>query len=502
VAFKLYDTFGFPFDLIEVIGAEQRLTVDEKGFSQLMDKQRSLSTFHKGGKAHVEKLTKSLDGKKAETAFLGYEATTGEGRVLLLADATGSEVPTLATGQEGFLIADRTPFYAESGGQVGDKGEISSPGGKASVEDTFKIHKAFVHHVKVTKGAIKAGETLSLVVNEALRRRTMINHTATHMLHAALRKVLGDRVKQAGSLVDSQRFRFDFTFPRAISGDERTEIERLVNEEVRRGSRVVKAEMTYDEAIKQGALAFFDEKYGDRVRVIRVEGEGAPFSVELCGGTHLDEIGQIGFFKILSESSVASGVRRIEGITATEAMRYLTEREGLLRQIEGKLNTSGELALPKIEALAKRVTELEKENEKLKVKAVMGATTAGSGGPSLHDRAEMIGSLRVVTEHAAEASPKLLRTLVDQVRDKLKDNGIVALATVADGKAALCVGLTKDLVGRFDASKLIQPLAKELGGTGGGKADFAQAGGSDPAGIPRAFETLKVWLKANATGQA
>ncbi len=496
VAFKLYDTFGFPYDLIEVITREHNLGVDQKGFDERMAKQRSLSVFNKGErKEAIEKLTRAVQDNKWITTFTGYEGTVKEQSTLLgLFDENGAPLKAVTADKPAYLIFEETPFYAESGGQVGDNGNAEASSGDAEIVDTFKIGKAFVHEALVRKGTVTLGAQCRLVVDAGARKRTAINHTATHLLHAALRKTLGDRVKQAGSLVDGERLRFDFTFPRGVTPEERQQIEAQINDQVRQAATVSVEEMSYDDAIKSGALAFFDEKYGDRVRVVRVGGKEDPMSVELCGGTHLSNITDIAFFKILSESSVASGVRRIEAVTADGAIGYLLEREGYLRTIERALNTTAEIAPSKIEALLKDAVTLKKENEDLRLKVAQGATK-GDGGKALHDQTEDVGGLKVVAVEVPSANPKILRTLVDQVRDKLKQQSVVALACTAEGKVSLCVGLTKDLVGRFDAGKLIQPMAKALGGTGGGRGDFAQGGGPNVQEIPSAMAILKETLR-------
>jgi alanyl-tRNA synthetase len=334
-------------------------------------------------------------------------------------------------------------------------------------------------------------------VDEALRKRTAVNHTATHMLHAALRTTLGDRVKQAGSLVDPTRLRFDFTFPRSVTAEEKTKIENILNQEILAARPVEHREMSYDEAIKSGALAFFDEKYGDRVRVISMAGADKPFSVELCGGTHLKNSAEIGVFKIVSESSVASGVRRIEAITSERAIGYLNERDSLMSRLEEKLGAKSDDVSKKLDQLLEENRELKKANEQLRLKVAQGGARGGGEQAALWDKKETFGNLQVVMDQIPDADMKILRTLVDQIRDKLKERTLVLLAAAKDGKVTLCLGVTKDIADTFSASKILQPLAKEVGGTGGGRNDFAQAGGTDTAGIPRVFDAFRSWLKAN-----
>jgi alanyl-tRNA synthetase len=467
-----------------------------------MEKQRSLSTFNKGDHSAVtENIEKALEAHRWETPFLGYEKDLqSESELLLLLSLEGKEVKELSAGTSGIAVFDKTPFYAESGGQIGDKGEISAKGTKAFVESTSKSAKTFLHRIKVTEGTLKAGANYHLAVDAKLRRQTAINHTATHMLHAALRTVLGDRVKQAGSLVDPTRLRFDFTYPRAMTTEEITKVENIINERVVEDDEVTVREMGYDDAIKSGALAFFDEKYGDKVRVVRVGGNN-PFSVELCGGTHLSRTSEIGFFKVVSESSVASGVRRIEAITSATAFNFLQERNGMLRSIEEQLAVVGKAVPQKISQLQTQLKSLQKENEDLKLKLVQGGgggKSPADGGGSLWDRKVVIKDIQLVRELVPSVNPKILRTLVDQIRDKLKEKTIVCLASHTDGKVSMCVGLTKDLTEKWSASQIIQPLAAEVGGTGGGKADFAQAGGNNPDGFAKAVQALEEWVKNHA----
>ncbi len=492
VAFKLYDTFGFPYDLVEVICREHGLQVEEKVFQELMEKQRSLSSGPMGSvTGYLATLTKYLTEKRLETQFKGYDSLREIAKLVALFDSNGNEASLLKAGVNGFAIFDLTPFYAESGGQVGDSGTITHNETSAQVRDTVKVAKAFVHKVHVQTGEIKVGQSYTLEVDARSRKLAAINHTATHLLHAALRKVLGDRVKQAGSLVSPERLRFDFTFPRAATAEELAQIEGMVNAEIRLDLKVDVKEMPFDEAIKSGALAFFDEKYGDRVRVVKVGPKEAPFSVELCGGTHLSQISDIVFVKILGESSVASGTRRLEAITADAAIQYLLGKASVVREIEGKLATTE--VVKRIDQMASQIKTLSKENEDLKLKVARAGQ--GGGGGELYEKASRIGQYQLVAETIPSGSAKILRTLVDQVRDKLKEKTVVMLATTEDGKVSLCIGLTKDIAVQLDAGKLIRPLAEEVSGTGGGRPDFAQAGGSRPEGIPKAIEKLRSLLK-------
>ncbi|MBY0372238.1 alanine--tRNA ligase, partial [bacterium] len=424
IAFKLYDTFGFPLDLTATIAAEHQLTIDEKGFETLMEKQRSQSSFHKADAGGVaEAINKSLEGRRSETRFLGYTATDASSKIEMLLDAQGKETQAL-TGT-GFAIFEATPFYAEGGGQVGDKGTIDGTGIRATVVDTRKNGKNFLHKVEVAQGKLEAGKNYHLRVDTRLRQKTAINHTATHLLHAALRLTLGDRVKQAGSLVDPDRLRFDFTYPKSVTAEELAKIEEWVNAQIRESHPVTAEEMPYDAAIQAGAMAFFDEKYGDRVRVIRV-GKETPVSIELCGGTHLSSsVSDIGFFKILSEGSVASGVRRIEAITSEAAIEFLQQRHALLRQIESKLGTAD--VMPKLQALQESAQTLQRTVDQLQLKLAQGGGGSQSGGGQLWEKKVEINGLHLVMEQVPSVNPKILRTLVDQVRDKLKERTVVVL---------------------------------------------------------------------------
>lgn len=491
VAFLLYDSYGFPLDLVEVICNEHQLQVDNPGFNALMEKQRSQSGKEKAtDKVLLENLSQAIESKSLNCHFVGYEALQTQGNLIGLFDASGKPVKTLPA--EGYAVFDKSPFYAESGGQIGDKGTIQSGSHLAEVQQTFKVAKQPVLHLSVKTGVLTLNETYQLQVNPNLRKFTMRNHTATHMLHAALRRILGERVKQAGSLVEPERLRFDFTYPKAVSSEELHRIEFEVNKQVFKNAEVSVAEMSYDEAIRSGALAFFDEKYGSEVRVVRVGEPKDPFSVELCGGTHLQQASEIGYFKIVSESSVASGVRRIEAVTSEKAFEYLNDRESLFSDLENRLGVKAGATLEKVDALLSQVRAYQKENEQLKIKAAQGSQLAGASEiPNLE-----IKGIKVIFQQVKEVDPKVLRALVDQLRDKSKEKAIVLVAGSADEKVSLCVGLTKDIVGRFDAGKIVQSLAGDIGGKGGGRADFAQAGGNQPQGISQAFNKFKTWLES------
>lgn len=488
VAFKLYDSFGFPLDLIEILCKEKSLTLDLKRFDELMEKQRAQSSWKEGSDSDVrEKIIKALGAGITPTKFVGYAQLRSKSSITHLFTDKGEATKTLSKGMQGFVIVDETPCYAESGGQVGDSGALVSQSASARIENTFKIAKVVVHRLRTESGSLSVGDRVELVVDPKLRQQAAVNHTATHMLHAALRKILGERVKQAGSLVEPDRLRFDFTFPRALSEDEITRVESLVNGEIFDGLDVNVEEMGFEQAMKTGALAFFDEKYGDRVRVVRIGSQEHHFSVELCGGTHIQRVSDIKLVKILSESSIASGVRRIEAITAERAIEHLQQRDNYLRHIETLLTAKEASAVKKVEATLQDIKSLQRVNEDLKTKLAQG----GGGGTGLHDQAKKIGPYQVVFSEVAGVDPKILRTLVDQVRDKLKNKAVIVLATQMDGKVSLCIGITPDLTEKLDASKIAKTLAVEVGGTGGGKKDFAQAGGTNAQGLAGARVRLE-----------
>ena len=488
-AFLLYDSYGFPLDLVEVICREQGLLVDSKAFESLMEKQRLQSGKEKNGdKKLVENLFQCAEQMAQPTVFVGYDHLETRSKLIQLCNDQGQEVSELKG--KGYAIFDSTPFYAESGGQVGDRGSVESADVLALVHSTQKTAKQFLLDVEVKKGKLQKGQSYLCKVDPVLRRFTMRNHTATHLLHAALRRQLGERVKQAGSLVEPDRLRFDFTFPKAVPPEELKKIEALVNEQVLSNSSVLISEMTYDEAIQSGALAFFDEKYGDRVRVVRVGDKNSVFSVELCGGTHLNSLLEIGYCKIISESSVASGVRRIEAVTSLKAFEYLSHREALFSKVETALASKQESAVEKLESLQLQLKNLTKENEQLRIKSAQ----AGKATSPSNEASTVIKGVRLVVDTVDESDPKILRALVDQLRDKGKENTLVMLLGTQNGRVAMCVGITKDLLGKFDAGKIVQMLAPEIEGKGGGRPDFAQAGGTQPAGIPSAVSKLKTFL--------
>ncbi len=476
--FKLYDTYGLPVDIVQDISKELGLSLDREGFERMLREQRERSK--KSARETVtEKLPEAykrlIDTGKA-TEFTGYRETSSRARVLALV-SEGKETESAPEGWKGELVSDRTPFYAESGGQTGDKGEIKTPSGKAFVRDTVKKGDLIIHKIEVSQGEIRIGEEASMKVQEDRRLDTARNHTATHLLHAALRQVLGEHVRQSGSLVEPERLRFDFTHFSALSRQELKEIEKIVNEKVRADLPVETQVLTQEEAISLGAMALFGEKYGELVRVVTIP----DFSMELCGGTHLERTGQIGLFKIVSESSVASGIRRIEAVTGARAVETVQEMEDELIDIASRLKCPLNAVVKRVDTLNQRIKELERE---LKARETGSAIKDVKG---LVDKAEEVSGVRLVSAEVEGLDAAALRELGDRIRDRL-DKGVVILGSSKNGKAMLLVMATKNITDSINASELIRAISKEIKGGGGGRADMAQAGGKDPSGIERAIK--------------
>jgi len=478
--FLLYDTYGFPVDLTADIARERGLRIDQAGFDRAMaaqrERARAASQFGVDYGALPE-----LD---AVTTFTGYGNLTGEGRVVaLLRD--GRSVDTLAAGDDGAVVLDCTPFYAESGGQVGDHGELRAPGGRFVVADTRKHGPAHLHLGRLTAGALAVGDTVSAQVDPAARQATALNHTATHLLHAALRQVLGEHVTQKGSLVEPGRLRFDFTHFEPVTPAQLDAIEQLVNEQVRANAAVETAVMSYDEAVGAGAMALFGEKYGDRVRVLRV----GDFSTELCGGTHVRRAGDIGLFKIVTESGIAAGIRRIEAVTGDGALARVSDAERRLGGVAELVKGDRESVTQKVAALLERNRQLEKDLERLKQKL------ASSAGSDLASRAVAVDGLQVLAARLDGTDPKSLRGTVDQLKQKLGTAAIV-LAAVNDDRISLVAGVSDDATDRIKAGDLVNAVATPIGGKGGGRADMAQGGGSDVAALDGALAAVADWVRA------
>ena len=474
--FKLYDTYGFPADLTADIARERGFTVDMESYERAMDVQRKQS------QAASEFRVDLASGVKVEgkTDFSGYESVTGDGRIVALIKA-GVAVDALEAGDEGEVVLDRTPFYAESGGQVGDTGELANAGAKFVVSDTQKRGAAHSHVGKLAKGSIKVGDKLAARVDAERRAAIVLNHSATHLLHAALRKILGAHVQQKGSLVAPDRLRFDFSHYEPVSAGELAAIETLVNEEIRRNSAADIRVLPYDEAIAAGALAFFGDKYGDRVRVLKL-GE---LSTELCGGTHVARSGDIGLFKITAEMGIASGVRRIEAVTGRGALEWINAGEATLRSIAAAVKGGREDADAKVAQLVERARSLEREVQTLKTKLA-----TGGAGRDLTAEAREINGIKVLVARLDGTDAKALQEAADRFKDKL-GSGVVVLGGVEDDKVRLVAGVTKDLTGKLKAGQLIQLVAKRVGGSGGGRPDFAQGGGTLPEKLDEALALVE-----------
>ncbi len=421
------------------------------------------------------------------TQFDGYETLNVQASVVALY-LDGTTVDRLETGEHGIVVLDRTPFYAESGGQVGDRGVLvktSSPFATVKIVDTQKIRaEVFGHHGEMAKGELKVGDVINAQVDLPLRSATMFNHSATHLMHAALRKVLGDHVQQKGSLVDEHKTRFDFSQPKPMKAADIARVEVLVNEEIRRNVPITARVMKYDDAIKAGAIALFGEKYGDEVRVIGM-GE---FSTELCGGTHVSRSGDIGFFKIVLETGVASGIRRLEAVTATSALDYVQKRESQLAEIAAALKAAPEEVEHRLVQVLENVKRLEKELTRLKSKI------ASSQGDDLADRAVSVGSAKVLAANLDGADVKTLRETVDKLKDKL-ESAVIVLGSAHNGKVTLIAGVTGNLTSSVKAGDLVNFVAGQVGGKGGGRADMAQAGGTNTAALAQALASVENWVR-------
>ncbi len=470
--FKLYDTYGFPVDIVRDVALEQELTIDEPGFTRAMEEQRTQSKKSwKGGSlalmsAGVKKLVN--DGHK--TAFVGYKTHRKNSIIKGLIDHAGETLLKATQGESVSIFCPETPFYAEAGGQIGDQGEVSGPNGKAKIVDTVVVADGIIlHEAEIIEGDLSIDDQVELKVMEGRRQRIASNHSATHILHAAMKSVLGDHVKQSGSLVTPERLRFDFTHFSPITRKELIKIEKLANEEIRANSPLNTEMLEKEEAIQSGAVALFGEKYGDKVRVVSI----GNFSKELCGGTHVRATGEIGLVKITGETSIAAGVRRIEAVTGPEAINIFQSREMQLAELATLLKVPAENLGTKIEKLLSAQKELEKEVSRLTAKLTLGDIDG------IINNAKMVGDIRVVVFRVVLDSPKTLREMGDKIRDKL-GSGIVVLGGEYQGKAALLAMVTKDLTGTYKAGNIIKEVSALVGGSGGGRPDMAQAGGPNP----------------------
>ncbi len=478
--FKLYDTYGFPVDLTNDIARERGLEIDTEGFESAMDGQRARARA-------ASKFGVDLRGGvqvEGQTAFTGYDSERGTGRVVALFRGQ-DPVEELRAGEEGQVVLDATPFYAESGGQVGDRGTLATAGAHFVVTDTRKLGKAHVHVGRLESGTLRAGESVEAVVDGALRQATRLNHSATHLLHAALRKVLGTHVTQKGSLVAPDRLRFDFSHYSAVTPEELHEIEQLVNAEIRANAAAETRLMTFDDAVAAGAMALFGEKYDDEVRVLSI----GDFSTELCGGTHVRRAGDIGLFRIVSEGGIASGVRRIEAMTGAGAYDFVVQTDHKLHEIAALLKGSRDDVEDKVRQLVERSRRLEKEVAQLKDKLASGT------GKDLAAEADTIGGLKVVATQVDGADAAALRNAVDQLKNRLGSAVVVLGSVDAEGKVVLIAGVTPDAVDRVKAGDLVNHVARQVGGRGGGRADMAQAGGTEPGNLSAALGSVGVWLR-------
>ncbi|MDN7139183.1 alanine--tRNA ligase [Pseudomonas sp. JQ170] len=472
VVFKLYDTYGFPMDLTADIARERELTIDEEGFEREMEAQRERARSASAFGLDYNTLVK-VD---VATEFTGYSTTEGEASIVAIYK-DGKVVEQLGEGEEGVVILDRTPFYAESGGQVGDTGYLQAGGVRFDVRDTTKTGGAFLHHGIVASGSLVVGAKVQAKVDAEVQHATSLNHSATHLLHAALRQVLGDHVQQKGSLVDSQRLRFDFSHFEAVKPEQLKALEDIVNREVRKNSEVQTEETDIETAKQKGAMALFGEKYGDSVRVLSMGGD---FSVELCGGIHAKRTGDIGLLKIISEGGVASGVRRIEAVTGAAALAYLNAAEDQLKEAAQLVKGSRDNLIDKLSAVLERNRQLEKQLEQLQAKA------ASAAGDDLSNSAVEVKGVKVLAARLDGQDGKALLALVDQLKNKL-GRAVILLGSVHEEKVVLVAGVTKDLTGQLKAGDLMKQAAAAVGGKGGGRPDMAQGGGVDTAALDSAL---------------
>ncbi|HBV2664654.1 alanine--tRNA ligase [Klebsiella pneumoniae] len=479
-AFRLYDTYGFPVDLTADVCRERNIKVDEAGFEAAMEEQRRRARESSGFGADYNAMIR-VDGA---SEFKGYDHLELNGKVTALF-IDGKAVDSVSAGQEAVVILDQTPFYAESGGQVGDKGELKGAGFSFAVSDTQKYGQAIGHIGKVASGTLKVGDAVQADVDEARRQRIRLNHSATHLMHTALRQVLGTHVAQKGSLVNDKALRFDFSHFEAMKPEEIRAVEDLVNAQIRRNLAIETNIMDIDAARASGAMALFGEKYDDRVRVLRM----GDFSTELCGGTHAARTGDIGLFRITSESGTAAGVRRIEAVTGEGAMAILHAQSDQLNDIAQLLKGDSHNLGEKVRAALERTRQLEKELQQLKEQA------AAQESANLSSKAEEINGVKLLVSELTGVEPKMLRTMVDDLKNQLGST-IVVLATVADGKVSLIAGVSKDVTDRVKAGELVGMVAQQVGGKGGGRPDMAQAGGTDASALPAALASVKGWVSA------
>ena len=481
--FKLYDTYGFPLDLTADIARERDLSIDEAGYEAAMEEQkkraRAASQF---GVDYNDTITTD-----AQTCFCGYEQNQGTSKVVSIF-RDGQPVDSIEAGEEAVVILEETPFYAESGGQVGDIGYLQNGDSRFEVMDTQKQGQAFIHIGNLSAGSLRVGDEIEAHIDAEYRNATVLNHSATHLMHAALRKLLGEHVQQKGSLVNNERLRFDFSHTQAVSADELRQIEQLVNQKIRANLPAQAEEMAIDEAKKKGAMALFGEKYGDQVRVVTM----GDFSIELCGGVHVNRTGDIGLFKIVSESGIASGVRRIEAVTGEAAIHWIQQQDQLIGDLAASVKSSRDELAAKIQQILDKNKQQEKQLAQLKSKL------ASQTGGDLTAGAVEVAGIKVLAVKLDGADAKSLREVMDQLKNKLGTAAIV-LAVADNKKVSLCAGITKDLTDKLKAGDLVNQVASQVGGKGGGRPDMAMAGGSQPENLDAALASVKDWVAEQLT---
>lgn len=477
-AFRLYDTYGFPLDLTADVCRERGLKVDEAGFEAAMEAQRSRARESSGFGADYNNVIR-VDGA---SQFCGYDHNEQPAKVTALF-RNGQPVNEIHAGEEAVVVLDKTPFYGESGGQVGDKGVLKAVAGDFVVSDSQKYGQAIGHQGQLAQGALKVGESVDAVIDVARRNRIRLNHSATHLLHAALRQILGEHVAQKGSLVNDKYLRFDFSHFEAMKPEQIRAVEDLVNQQVRRNLPVQTEIMALDKAKEKGAMALFGEKYDESVRVLTM----GDFSTELCGGTHAGRTGDIGLFRIMSESGTAAGIRRIEAVTGEGAIASLHQQSDLLHNVAQLVKGDSNTLADKVRGVLERTRLLEKELQQLKDQA------AAQESASLSSKAKLVNGVKLLVSELNNVEPKMLRTMVDDLKNQL-GSAIIVLATVADDKVSLIAGVTKDLTDRVKAGELIGNVAQQVGGKGGGRPDMAQAGGSDVNALPAALGSVEAWV--------
>ncbi len=493
--FRLYDTYGFPLDIVADVAEKKGFAIDQAGFEKLMSQQRQRARENQkkagllghGDSRELVAVCRELAQKGLKTTFTGYETLAQRAPLQILLDIAGTPVHELGEGARGYALIEKTPFYGESGGQAADRGLLDTDTGKAAVAGAIRASGLILMEVEVTAGELVEGQDAALIVDETTRQSTARNHTCTHLLHAALRRILGNHVKQAGSMVDAQRLRFDFTHLAALTTEELAAVEREVNRAIMADFEVRSCEMPLDEAMAKGAMALFSEKYGERVRVLTIGDASEPESMELCGGTHLMRTGQAGSFLITAESAVAAGVRRIEAVTGWNAYSYAIAQRSTVRNAAQALKTRPDQLIERAHAMADELKKLRKDAER---------KSGGIAADSLDQKPENINGVNLLVRTLDNAPIKALRQAMDDLRGKYPDKSVICLGGLDGGKVGIILYVSKDLHDRFTAPALIAEVAAACGGSGGGRPDLAQAGGTNPQGMARATNILKKSLGA------